>query len=130
MNRHTLNFSVKNLIGHYIGVAQASLRKDFIATLKVEGISFTPEQFTILMRLNVSDGISQKDLAEYAARDNASITRVLDILEKEQFIIRKRAENDRRTNRIYITKQGAGDTQNRVSACEKEKRRTPTRFEL
>ena len=97
---------VKQFVGHHIGVTLNLLRNDFIAYFNKLGINITPEQFTILAKLNFADGITQKELADYLVRNVASVTRALDNLEKEKLIERHKHPTDRRANNLSITAKG------------------------
>lgn len=61
-------------------------------------------------------GISQKELAALVGVDGSSLVRVLDILEREGMIERRRDETDGRARLIHLTLQG----EVRVSAIRKE----------
>lgn len=51
-------------------------------------------------------GITQKDLAALVGVDGSSLVRVLDILEREGLIERRRDANDGRARLIHLTPQG------------------------
>ena len=70
------------------------------------GIDITPEQWVVLKILDQYEGISQKELAERAAKDTASVTRMLDILEKKELLKREPVAGDRRKYNVYPTKAG------------------------
>jgi len=93
-------------IGHYIGSAHNMIRKVFIQYLKDHGLSFTPEQLVILKRLSREEGLTQNEIASYFLRDSASITRIIDSLEKKDLVIRKKIATDRRANQVCITPTG------------------------
>ena len=50
------------------------------------------------------DGQSQQELCKATFRDKPSITRLVDNLEKLQLVKRVASTNDRRINRIFLTK--------------------------
>ena len=52
------------------------------------------------------EGLSQQELCNATFRDKPSITRLVDNLEKLNLVKRVASENDRRINRIYLTRQG------------------------
>ena len=70
------------------------------------GLDISPEQWVILKIVTQYDGISQVDLAQKAAKDTASITRILDILEKKGLLGRVQDANDRRKYLVTATKNG------------------------
>lgn len=73
---------------------------------KEHNIPISKEQFSILVLLWKEEGCSQQYLAEQTSRDKPGITRLLDLLEKEEIAYRKIDPNDRRSNLIYLTEKG------------------------
>lgn len=71
-----------------------------------KGFSFPNSCMGILADLWVKDGIRQQDLADALIRNKSSINKMLLALEKDSLIERKIDENDKRQNRIYLTKKG------------------------
>jgi DNA-binding MarR family transcriptional regulator len=59
-----------------------------------------------LYQLWKKEGLSQQELCNATFRDKPSITRLVDNLEKLNLVKRVASDNDRRINRIYLTKQG------------------------
>jgi DNA-binding MarR family transcriptional regulator len=59
----------------------------------------------VLYHLWKEDGKSQQELCTATFRDKPSITRLVDNLEKLQLVKRVPADNDRRINKIYLTRQ-------------------------
>lgn len=97
---------VKNFVGHQVGTTLNILRNDFIRFMRSKGFNILPEQFTTLARLNISDGITQKELAEYLIKDFGSVTRSLNTLEKREWIYRMESPTDKRAKLIFITESG------------------------
>ncbi|GLI83028.1 MarR family winged helix-turn-helix transcriptional regulator [Rossellomorea marisflavi] len=75
-------------------------------TVHLKEFDLTPEQWTVLKRLAANDGISQKTLAELADKDQPTVTRILDILERKNLISKKKNVDDRRSFLIHITEKG------------------------
>ncbi|HHE31650.1 MAG TPA: MarR family transcriptional regulator [Chlorobaculum parvum] len=99
----------KNLdgkIGHEIGITAGVLRRVFAARIRRQVEDITPEQFAVLVRLSSGKGMNQNEIADYVLKDDATITRVLDSLEKKKLAVRQKAENDRRANVAFITPRG------------------------
>ncbi len=71
-----------------------------------KGLGITIDQWVLLKIIERYDGLSQKELAEHALRDNASITRTLNLLEKKGFIHRSPLEDNRRQYSIILTQEG------------------------
>lgn len=74
--------------------------------LKMEGVSLTKEQWSLMAVLWKTDGLTQQSLADATFRDRPGVTRLLDNLEKDGFIERRPHATDRRTNLIFLTKKG------------------------
>ncbi|MEM6807433.1 MAG: MarR family transcriptional regulator, partial [Bacteroidota bacterium] len=73
---------------------------------KDEGVDLSSDQWIVLKRISDEEGINQKDLAEKSFKEPASITRILDILQKKDLVHRKAALDDRRAYGLYLTKAG------------------------
>lgn len=71
-----------------------------------KGVNLTREQWSVLAVLWKSDGCSQQLIANTTSRDKPSVTRLVDNLVKEGYVIRKSHENDRRLNQIFLTEKG------------------------
>lgn len=78
------------------------VRRLFDSKIK-DVVPVSTAQWHVLIRLWQKDGVSQSDLAERVEIEQSSLVRHLDHLEAEGFINRKPDENDRRSNRIYLT---------------------------
>ncbi|MBQ3241746.1 MAG: MarR family transcriptional regulator [Oscillospiraceae bacterium] len=76
-------------------------------------------QGKILMILTREDGIGQKELAERLQIRAATLSELLDKMQKNGWIVRKNNENDRRKINIHITEEGkAVSEQNREARNE------------
>ena len=60
-------------------------------------------QWTVLMRLDRSEGLNQSELAELLDLQPISVTRLLDRLAESGLIERRADPNDRRANRLFLT---------------------------
>ncbi len=100
------NHKEQIMIGHQVGQAGNAIRHAFMFYLRQKKIKLTPEQFIVLKRVYREKKMTQNEIACYFLRDNASITRVLDGLEKKHLIERIRSKEDRRVNYIHVTAQG------------------------
>jgi len=68
--------------------------------------NITHEQWPLLIRLWIKDGISQKELSEKSFKDQPTTTRILDKLDRRGLIRRQANSADRRISLIYLTKEG------------------------
>ncbi|AVK48840.1 transcriptional regulator [Clostridium sp. MF28] len=73
---------------------------------KLEKFNITTEQWTVLLKLSKQNKISQKLLAEVSGKDQSTLARILDILERKAFIERHPSKEDRRSFEIHITDSG------------------------
>ena len=85
---------------------------------KSANVNLTREQWSILAVLWKSDGCSQQFIADSTSRDKPSVTRLIDNLVKEGYVIRKNDENDRRLNLIYLTDKGKEIEQDVIAAVD------------
>jgi len=69
-------------------------------------IDISGEQWVVLKRANEHPGVTQKEIAESTYKDPASVTRMIDLLEKRNFVVRKSSDGDRRSYGIHLTKEG------------------------
>lgn len=63
-------------------------------------------KFTLLMQLSQVDGLTPSDCAERSGVTRATITGLLDGLEREELVERRPCPDDRRMLRIHLTKKG------------------------
>ena len=66
----------------------------------------TVDQCLLLIILNKNATYSQKEIAELIFKDNASITRIIELMVQKKYLLRKINESDRRKFNLEITKKG------------------------
>ena len=93
-----------NLPGYLISMATKLIKKAIDEALKPHGV--TAAQWGILGRLYEEDGLLIVEIAKRLFTEPPTITRMLDLLEKEGFVTRKTKEGDRRAYEIFLTKKG------------------------
>lgn len=74
--------------------------------LRENGFKITVDQWLIIKVLMENPGISQQNIAEKAFKDNASVTRIIDLLVKSKYLDRKVNPKDRRTSILKVTTEG------------------------
>lgn len=85
----------------------AKMQRLFIGDrLKASRVDLTIEQWFLIARLFHEDGQNQNDLAIITDRDKASLTRLVNTLEKKNLVDRVHSVQDKRVNNIYLTKKG------------------------
>lgn len=99
-------FKKGELYSFITGKASIAIARRLQKKFNAAGLNLTIEQWSVLYHLWKQDGLSQQELCNATFRDKPSITRLVDNLEKLQFVKRVASASDRRINMIYLTKQG------------------------
>ena len=68
--------------------------------------NITHEQFGILFLLSLTDGLYQTQIANILGKDRPNITRMIDVLELNNFIERVKDDNNRRILKVFLTEKG------------------------
>lgn len=89
-----------------INATDKIMMNNFVRKLKNNGINITFEQFTILTMLWDNENLCQYNLAQLTNRDQASTSRLINTLIKNELIIRQCCPSDKRINRIKLTEKG------------------------
>jgi DNA-binding MarR family transcriptional regulator len=98
-------FKKGELYSFVTGKASTAIARNLQKKFNAAGLNLTIEQWSVLYHLWKEDGKSQQELCNATFRDKPSITRLVDNLEKLQLVKRVASENDRRINKIHLTKQ-------------------------
>ncbi len=91
-------------LGRLLSVAGRLLSQHFHTLL--ESADLSPAGWHVLMRLQQQDGLTQRELAELCWVTPATITGVVDTLEREGLVSRERDTEDRRVVRLQLTPAG------------------------
>lgn len=92
-----------DLLGVWLDYAFNSLVAELNRSLHNVGLPLNHAQFVILQNLFIKDGQSQSDIARRAGKDRAAISRSLNTLEENGFIIRKALSGSK--NGIFLTEK-------------------------
>lgn len=93
-------------IGYYLERTTRMVKLGFSQAFARMGLDLTPEQWVIMESLYYQNGQSQTDLASASFKDAPTISRILDVLGRKKYIVRRRFKNDRRRYKIYLTDLG------------------------
>jgi len=85
------------------GMATTAVARRLQKNYRTAGLEITIEQWSVLYHLWKEDGLSQQELGTRTFRDKASITRLIDNLEKLGLVIRVASTTDRRINKVCLT---------------------------
>lgn len=88
----------------------------FIKVFNKLNIDITPDQWVLLDTLNSEGELSQKQISGLSFKDAATISRIIDKLEKKGFVTRTSEQRDRRKTTISLTSQG----QDIIRICQNE----------
>ena len=99
-------FKKGELYSFVTGKASIAIARRLQKKFNSAGLKITIEQWSVLYHLWKQDGLSQQELCNATFRDKPSITRLVDNLEKLQLVKRVASAEDRRINRICLTKTG------------------------
>lgn len=107
MNFNTNNSDFNKKLAPWIGKTCKIINMYISDVLKHNNIQVTKEQWIVLKILHEdNDGIIQNDLAFITDRNKASLTRLINVLEKNNLVERIPSKEDSRKNLIYITNTG------------------------
>jgi DNA-binding MarR family transcriptional regulator len=85
------------------GMATTAVARRLQKNYRNAGLEITIEQWSVLYHLWKEDGLSQQELGARTFRDKASITRLIDNLEKLGLVTRVASTTDRRINKVCLT---------------------------
>ncbi|KLT68819.1 MarR family winged helix-turn-helix transcriptional regulator [Flavobacterium sp. ABG] len=94
----TVLYSLEQAIKEYRKISQKNISK--IVT------DITVDQCLVLIILNKNSDYSQKEIANLIFKDNASITRIIELMVKKDYLKREINEFDRRKFNLKITEKG------------------------
>ncbi len=98
--------NLNNVIFYQIEQAIKTYRMYAQKQIKSKGLNITIDQWLVLKSLKENPDLNQAELAEKVFKDNASITRIIDLLVKSGYVEREINPNDRRKFNLNITSIG------------------------
>lgn len=91
-------------LGFHLKMAQAAVRRDFIAAL--EGVDISQRSHAVLQLIAQNAHPSQAQVAAALQIDRATMMTIIDRLEDQGLVSRLRAAADRRRQELALTSQG------------------------
>lgn len=91
---------------YQIALTRIIIVKEFTRFLKENNVKITPEQLELLNVLLEKNGRSMQEITNITKKDNSATTRMVDILEKQNFVSRNPSKIDRRLKLINISEIG------------------------
>ena len=101
-----MNDNITNVIFYTIEKTIKSYRKFAQRRIDQANLDITIDQWLVLNCLSKNENISQNKLAELIFKDVASVTRIIDLLVKKEYVIRSFHSSDRRRFNLTITDKG------------------------
>lgn len=75
-------------------------------TFEKNGYPITREQWVIMKMLWEKNGVSQQELADELMKNKASITSLIENMEKKDLVARKTNSFDKRSKMVFLTEKG------------------------
>lgn len=97
---------LNSIIFYNIDKAIRSYRNYAQRQLKAHGYTITIDQWLIIKAILENPGITQNEIGDLVFKDNASVTRIIDLMVKSEYIIRKVHPEDRRKTQLEVTDSG------------------------
>lgn len=99
-------YDYMQLIGYKIIKGEVLIKRKILSAFMEKGYDITFEQWTVMNVLYAEPGLIQSEIADKTYKDKTNVTRILDVLSKNGYVVRKSHENDRRSSCIYLTEKG------------------------
>ena len=103
MNAQTFEKVIDSSIAYLVGRTSRSIIKRLTKKFADAGFDVSYEQWSILVHLYRKDGQTQQELSNIAVKDKAAITRLINVLEKKNMVLRIPDRNDKRSKLVYLT---------------------------
>ncbi|WP_456276960.1 MarR family winged helix-turn-helix transcriptional regulator [Bacillus sp. AK128] len=100
------NYVLANSVGFQITDTARLVTNRLNLNFRNNDYPVTHEQWSIMIRLWEEDGLTQNKLAILTKRDQPSVSRLVDNLEKGGLVTRMPHPIDKRTNLIFLTSKG------------------------
>lgn len=99
--------ALKDNIGFYVRMASIKLRREYQA--EMHNIGLKPVQFSTLALIEANPGISQINIAATLNMERAAVLGIVDYLQDEGLVLRKKSKTDRRKQGLFLTGRGKKD---------------------
>lgn len=88
-----------------VGKTAVKIKNFLNHKLKEHHYNITVDQIEILGIVHENGGLSQSEIAEITSKDKTGITRIIDVMEKNGIVERRKNETDRRAYKIFLTEK-------------------------
>lgn len=97
-----MEFKLESSVNHSIGSLAVLLKRQVFRIIADNELKITPDQWVVLYFLWQKDGLSVGEIASLAKKDFANVTRIVDRLEKLDYILKRKSEKDTRMSNVFI----------------------------
>ncbi|BAP30510.1 regulatory protein MarR [Chryseobacterium sp. StRB126] len=97
---------LNSIIFYNIDKAIRAYRNYAQRQLKARGFTITIDQWLIIKAILENPGITQNEIGDLVFKDNASVTRIIDLMVKSEYIKRQIHPDDRRKTDLEVTDSG------------------------
>ncbi|WP_250253359.1 MarR family transcriptional regulator [Chryseobacterium sp. Marseille-Q3244] len=97
---------LNSIIFYNIDKAIRAYRNYAQRQLKASGFTITIDQWLIIKAILENPGITQNEIGDLVFKDNASVTRIIDLMVKSEYIKRHVHSDDRRKTNLEVTDSG------------------------
>ncbi len=98
--------STEQVVFYQLEKAIKTYRQFAQRRIRAAGYSITIDQWLTMKTILENPGLKQQELAERVFKDEASITRIIEILVRERYLTRKIPNEDRRRTVLEVTVAG------------------------
>jgi DNA-binding MarR family transcriptional regulator len=109
---------IDSSIAYLVGRTSRAIIKRLTKKFADAGFDISYEQWSILIHLYRKDGQTQQELSNIAVKDKAAITRLLNVLEKKNIVLRIPDRTDKRSNLVYLTNKAKAFQEDLMSLVE------------
>ncbi|MFC7774229.1 MarR family winged helix-turn-helix transcriptional regulator [Flavobacterium sp. GCM10027622] len=97
---------LNDIIFYNIDKAIKTYRMFAMKKIRESGYKITTDQWLIIKSILENPKITQQELAKNVFKDNASVTRIIELMVKSNYLNRKVDANDRRKSILSVTNEG------------------------
>lgn len=97
---------LKDIIFYNMDKAIKSYRMYAQKKLREHGFRITIDQWLIIKTILENPNVTQQEIAKNVFKDNASVTRIINLLVKSEYLERNDNPNDRRKSQLVVTDEG------------------------
>ena len=94
----------------------ASKSQERLAEVEIKKqLGLTPAHWKIILALSMTNGLTQKEIADKIYVDSSTLVPIIDKMEENGLVERKSDSKDRRINRIFLTKKSESTVESIVA---------------